>query len=29
MIPKNRTARTAHTTRTVEVSNIALSPFLT
>src|SRR6476646_2999750 len=29
MIPKNRTARTAQTIRTVEVSNIALSPFLT
>ena len=29
MIPKNRTAKTAQTTRTVEASNIALSPFLT
>src|SRR5579872_5106017 len=29
MIPKNRTAKTAQTTRTVEASNIGLSPFLT
>src|SRR5580704_6050208 len=29
MIPRNRTAKTAQTTRTVEASNIALSPFLT